>query len=132
MTNLTLIMPNFLNGIIHLPFLALSIIIFRDIKMKTWSWSASLHILFVRKLIVCKSPRCLSKLFVFKLNIKINMYHLINPYPTGNQMWLVFATSIQSSQPVHPCSLARLYIHLGTSPVPKMECGSFHLRKSAG
>ena len=38
---LTLIMPNFLNGKIHLPFLALSIIIFRDIKMKTYSWSAS-------------------------------------------------------------------------------------------
>ena len=36
---LTLTMPNFLNGIIHLPFLALSIIIFRDIKMKTWTWT---------------------------------------------------------------------------------------------
>ena len=33
---LTLTMPNFLNGIISLPFLALSIIIFRDIKMKTY------------------------------------------------------------------------------------------------
>ena len=32
---LTLIMPNFLNGIIHLTFLTLSIIILRDIKMKT-------------------------------------------------------------------------------------------------
>ena len=38
---LTLTMPNFLNGITHLPFLALSIISFRDIKMKTWSWSAN-------------------------------------------------------------------------------------------
>ena len=33
---ITLIMSNFLNGIIHLTFSALSIIIFRDIKMKTW------------------------------------------------------------------------------------------------
>ena len=32
---LNLTMPNFLNGIIHLQFLALSIINFRDIKMKT-------------------------------------------------------------------------------------------------
>ena len=32
--NLTLTMPSFLNGIIHLPFMELSIIIFRDIKMK--------------------------------------------------------------------------------------------------
>ena len=32
---------NFLNGIIHLPFLELSIIIFRDIKMRTWKWSAN-------------------------------------------------------------------------------------------
>ena len=32
---LTLTMANFLNGIIQLPFLALSIIILRDIKMKT-------------------------------------------------------------------------------------------------
>ena len=38
---LTLFMPNFLNGIIHLQFLALSIIILRDIKMETCSWSAS-------------------------------------------------------------------------------------------
>ena len=34
-------MPNFLNGIICLPFLELSVIIFRDIKMRTWSWSAN-------------------------------------------------------------------------------------------
>ena len=32
---LTLTMPNFINGKTHLPFLALSIITFRDIKMKT-------------------------------------------------------------------------------------------------
>ena len=32
---LTLNLPNFLNGVIHLTFLALSIIILRDIKMKT-------------------------------------------------------------------------------------------------
>ena len=32
---LTLTMPNSLNRIIHIPFLALSNIIFRDIKMKT-------------------------------------------------------------------------------------------------
>ena len=38
---LTLSMLNFLNGIIHLPFLALSIIILRDIKMRTWSLSAN-------------------------------------------------------------------------------------------
>ena len=40
---LTIIMPNFLNGIIHLKVscMHLSIIIFRDIKMKTWSWSAN-------------------------------------------------------------------------------------------
>ena len=31
---------NFFYGIIHLPFLELCIIISRDIKMKTWSWSA--------------------------------------------------------------------------------------------
>ena len=33
--SLTLTMPNFLNGIIHLPFMEPSIINFRDIKMKT-------------------------------------------------------------------------------------------------
>ena len=38
---LTLTMPNFLNGTIHLTFLALSIIIFRDIKIKTCIWSAN-------------------------------------------------------------------------------------------
>ena len=38
---LTLTMPNFLNEIILLTFLALSIISFRDIKMKTWRWSAN-------------------------------------------------------------------------------------------
>ena len=36
----TLNLLNFLKGIIHL-FLELSIIIFRDIKMRTWSWSAN-------------------------------------------------------------------------------------------
>ena len=35
LTLLTINVPNFLNGIIHFPFLTLSIIIFRDIKMKT-------------------------------------------------------------------------------------------------
>ena len=40
-SDITLTMPNFINGIIHLPFLALSIIIFRDIKMRTLSWSAN-------------------------------------------------------------------------------------------
>ena len=39
--DLTLTMPNILNGIIHLTFLALSITIFRDIKMKSWSLSAN-------------------------------------------------------------------------------------------
>ena len=34
-------MPNLLNGIIHLTFLALSIISFRDIKMRSLSWSAN-------------------------------------------------------------------------------------------
>ena len=38
---LTLNLLNFLNKIIHLPFLELSIIIFTDIKLKTWSLSAS-------------------------------------------------------------------------------------------
>ena len=32
---------NFLNGIIHLPFFELNIIIVRDIKFWTWSWSAN-------------------------------------------------------------------------------------------
>ena len=41
MSTLTLNLLNFLNGIIQLPFLDLSIIIFRDIKMITWSWSAN-------------------------------------------------------------------------------------------
>ena len=36
---LTLTMLNFLNEIILLTFLALSIISFRDIKIKTWRWS---------------------------------------------------------------------------------------------
>ena len=39
-----IITPNLLhfwNGIICLPFLELSVIIHRDIKMKTWSWSAT-------------------------------------------------------------------------------------------
>ena len=35
-SDLTLTLPNFLYGIIHLPFLELSIIIFRDVKIKTW------------------------------------------------------------------------------------------------
>ena len=38
--SLTFNLLNFVNGIIHLSFLGLSIIIFRDIKMRTWSWSA--------------------------------------------------------------------------------------------
>ena len=37
---LALYLLNFLNRIIHPSFLELSIIIFRDIKMKTLSWSA--------------------------------------------------------------------------------------------
>ena len=36
---LTLNLLNFFNGINHLPFLVLSIIIFRDVKIKTSSWS---------------------------------------------------------------------------------------------
>ena len=32
---LTLTMPNFLNGLIHLTFSTLSIIMFRDVKMRT-------------------------------------------------------------------------------------------------
>ena len=39
--SLTLIMLNYLNGIIHLPFSALSFIILMDIMMKTYSWSAN-------------------------------------------------------------------------------------------
>ena len=35
--SLTLKMHNFLNGISHLPLLKLSIIIFRDIKLRRWS-----------------------------------------------------------------------------------------------
>ena len=38
---LTLTMSNFLNGNIHLPFMELSILIFRVIKMKILSWSAN-------------------------------------------------------------------------------------------
>ena len=38
---LTLNLLNFLNWIIHLPFLELYIIMLRDIKTKTWSWSAN-------------------------------------------------------------------------------------------
>ena len=38
---LTLNLLDFLNEIIHISFLALSITIFRDIKMKNWSWSAN-------------------------------------------------------------------------------------------
>ena len=38
---LTFFLLNFSNGIIHLPFLDLSFIIFRDIKIKTWLWSAN-------------------------------------------------------------------------------------------
>ena len=38
---LTLIMPNFLNEIILPTFLSLSIIIFKDVKIWTWSWSAN-------------------------------------------------------------------------------------------
>ena len=41
-TGLTLNPLYFLNGIIHLAFLELSIIIFRDIKDKTRSWSANI------------------------------------------------------------------------------------------
>ena len=36
-----MLLPNFLNGIIHYIFLELSIITFREIKMITWSWSAN-------------------------------------------------------------------------------------------
>ena len=38
---LTLTMLYFLNGIILLLFLELFIIIFKDIKMRAWSWSAN-------------------------------------------------------------------------------------------
>ena len=38
---LTLNLLNVLNGIIHLHLLELSIIIFRDIRMQTGSWSAN-------------------------------------------------------------------------------------------
>ena len=38
---LTFYLLNFLNVIIHLPFLKLSSILFRSIKMKTWNWSAN-------------------------------------------------------------------------------------------
>ena len=34
-------LPNFLNEIIHLPFLKLFIIIFRDVKIRTWSSPAN-------------------------------------------------------------------------------------------
>ena len=37
--SLSLNLLNFLNGITRLPFMALYIRIFRDIKIKTWSWS---------------------------------------------------------------------------------------------
>ena len=37
----TVIITWVLNGIIHLTFLVLSIIILRDIEMRTWSWSAN-------------------------------------------------------------------------------------------
>ena len=40
-SSLTLNLLNFLNGIIHLPFLDLSIIIFKDTKMRSWSWSTN-------------------------------------------------------------------------------------------
>ena len=39
--SLTLNRLNFINGIIHRPFLEMSITIFRGIKMRTWSWSAN-------------------------------------------------------------------------------------------
>ena len=39
--NLTLKLLIFWKGIICLPFLELSIIIFRDISIRTWSWSAN-------------------------------------------------------------------------------------------
>ena len=38
---LTLNLLNFLNGLVHFPFLELSIVIFRNIKMRTWIWSAN-------------------------------------------------------------------------------------------
>ena len=38
---LTLNLLNFIDVIIHLPVLELSIIIIRDIKSRTWSWSAN-------------------------------------------------------------------------------------------
>ena len=41
LTTLTLNLLNFLNGIIHLPVLEMSIINFRNIKMRTWSWTAN-------------------------------------------------------------------------------------------
>ena len=41
MYNLTLTLLNCLNGIIHLPFLEQSIIIFWDIKMRTFKWRAN-------------------------------------------------------------------------------------------
>ena len=39
--SLYLYLLNFSNGIIHVPFLKLSIIIFKDIKVRTSSWPAS-------------------------------------------------------------------------------------------
>ena len=38
---LLLNLPNFLNGLVHLPVLELSIINVGDIKMKIWIWSAN-------------------------------------------------------------------------------------------
>ena len=39
--SLTLILPNSLNGINHLPFSEHSVVIFWDIKMRTWRWLAN-------------------------------------------------------------------------------------------
>ena len=40
---LTLNLLNYLNGILHLKFLELSIVIFKDIKITTWNWSATVQ-----------------------------------------------------------------------------------------
>ena len=55
-------------------------------------------------------PRSVNEFLQRYPHFKVDFCSLISPYPAGNKSdLLVFATSIESAQPVRPYSLTRLY-----------------------
>ena len=51
----TIVVKAFLNGIIHLPLLELSIIIFRETKMRLWKWPANSYTAWSCSILVAKA-----------------------------------------------------------------------------